>query len=101
MFRDVPSDDRYVDISLERMRRFRTGPWGFRAAFNYDLTKALPEIAQPVLILNPEDDVWLQTPRAKPFLRNGRIHDLPGWTHGFIDSHTAETAAVVRPFLDS
>jgi hypothetical protein len=25
---------------------------------------------------------------------------LPGWSHGFLDLHPAEVAAMVRPFLD-
>jgi hypothetical protein len=42
------------------------------------------------------------TPRAKPLLNaQSRIHDLPGWTHGHLDAHTAEMAAVVRRFLDA
>jgi len=98
MFRDV-TDERYEDITLERLRHFRTGNWGFRAAFAYDLTTTLPKVDHPILILNPEDDLWEQTPRAKPFLKNGRIHDLPGWTHGHLDKHTEEMAAIVRAFL--
>jgi len=93
------TDERYENVSIERLRHFRTGNWGFRAAFAYDLTEALPEIEQPILILNPEDDLWALTPRAKPFLRNGRIHDLPGWTHGHLDMHTEEMAEIVRGFL--
>jgi pimeloyl-ACP methyl ester carboxylesterase len=100
MFRDV-SDDRYWDITLERVRRFRTSAWGFRAAFAYDLSKTLPRVDQPILVLNPEDDLWEQTPRARPLLRNGRIHDLPGWGHGHLDAHTEEMAAIARAFLDS
>ena len=100
MFQDVPTDQRYWEISIERMRQFSTNSWGFRAAFNYDLTESLPEVEQPVLILNPEDDLWEQTPRAEPYLQNGRIHDLPGWTHGAMDGHTTEMARVVREFLD-
>lgn len=99
MFRDVPSDERYADISIERLRHYRTGNWGFRAAFAYDLTETLPQVNQPILVLNPEDDLWEQTPRAMPYIKNGRIHDLPGWTHGAIDTHTAEIAEVVRAFL--
>ncbi len=98
MFRDM-TDERYEDVSIERLRHFRTGNWGFRAAFAYDLTATLPEVEQPILILNPEDDLWEQTPRAKPFLKNGRIHDLPGWTHGHLDMHTEEMAKIVRAFL--
>jgi pimeloyl-ACP methyl ester carboxylesterase len=98
MFRDM-TDERYEDISIERLRHFRTGNWGFRAAFAYDLREVLPQIEQPILILNPEDDLWELTPLAKPFLRNGRIHDLPGWTHGHLDTHTEEMARIVRAFL--
>lgn len=98
MFRDM-TEERYENVSIERLRHFRTGNWGFRAAFAYDLTEALPQIEQPILILNPEDDLWELTPRAKPFLRNGRIHDLPGWTHGHLDRHTEEMAGIVRAFI--
>ncbi len=102
MFRDVPTDDRFIDIRLESMRRFRTSGWGFRAAFNYDLARAIADVKQPILVLNPEDDLWTQTPRAKPYLNaQSRIHDLPGWTHGHLDAHTAEMAAIVRQFLDA
>ena len=98
MFRDM-TEERYENVSVERLRHFRTGNWGFRAAFAYDLTEALPQIDQPILILNPEDDLWELTPRARPFLRNGRIHDLPGWTHGHLDKHTQAMASIVRAFL--
>ena len=54
-----------------------------------------------MLILNPEDDLWDYTPRAAPLLKNGRVHDLPGWTHGFLDARTSETATLVREFLDT
>jgi pimeloyl-ACP methyl ester carboxylesterase len=101
MFRDA-SEDRVIDMRLDSLRRFRTASWGFRAAFDYDLTKTLPELRQPVLVLNPEDDLWTMTPRAKPLLNSrSRIHDLPGWTHGHLDAHTAEMATIVRGFLDA
>ena len=98
MFRDM-TEARYENVSIERLRHFRTGNWGFRAAFAYDLTAALPQVEQPILILNPEDDLWELTPLAKPFLKNGRIHDLPGWTHGHLDKHTQAMASIVRAFL--
>jgi pimeloyl-ACP methyl ester carboxylesterase len=76
--------------------------WGHNAAFAYDSAAAFPKIKQPILILNPEDDVWEMTPRAKSLLKHSesRIHDLPGWSHGFLDLKTQETAAIVRGFLD-
>jgi pimeloyl-ACP methyl ester carboxylesterase len=77
--------------------------WGHRAAFNYLTAEALPKVAQPILVLNPEDDLWEFTPRARGLFRHpaSRIHDLPGWSHGFLDLKTAEAAALVRGFLDA
>ncbi len=76
--------------------------WGHNAAFAYDSAAALQKVEQPILILNPEDDVWEITPRAKTLLKHSQsyIHDLPGWSHGFLDLKTQETAAIVRGFLD-
>ena len=76
--------------------------WGHNAAFAYDSHAALLKVTQPILILNPEDDVWERTPRAKELLvhPDSHIHDLPGWSHGFLDLKTEEAAALVRDFLD-
>jgi len=101
MFRDVPTDERYEDFSIERIRHFRTTNWGFRAAFSYNFTDALSKVQQPILILNPEDDLWHLTPLAEPFLNDGKIHNLPGWTHGHLDAYTKEMASIVREFLDN
>jgi hypothetical protein len=74
--------------------------WGHAAAFDYKSAEVLQQVAPPVLVLNPQDDIWAFTPRAKDYLRNGRIHDLPGWSHGFLDVNTQEAAALVAGFLD-
>ncbi len=77
--------------------------WGHAAAFAYDSAAAIPRVTQPILVLNPEDDLWERTPRAKDLLAHpvSRIYDLPGWSHGFLDLKTAETASIVRDFLDA
>lgn len=79
-----------------------TSWWGHAAAFAYDSPAALPRVPQPILVLNPEDDVYQRTPRAKALLTHpeSRIHDLPGWSHGFLDLKTVEAAHLVRGFLD-
>jgi pimeloyl-ACP methyl ester carboxylesterase len=66
----------------------------------YDLAHALPRLTQPTLVLNPDDDLKALTPRVDAHLKNGRLHGLPGWTHGFLESKAAETAGIVRRFLD-
>ena len=104
LFRDMP-DEQYFDVQIERMRHYRTSNWGFRAAYNYDILEAMQYVEQPLLVLNPEDDVYEKTRRVRALIdsgkiRNARMHDLPGWTHGHMDIHTVEMANVVRKFLD-
>jgi pimeloyl-ACP methyl ester carboxylesterase len=100
-WRDDPDPAKRWDVFLEGIRHHPVSHWGHRAAFNFDMAAALDAAAVPILVLNPEDDLWEYTPRAAPLLKNGRVHDLPGWTHGFLDAHTDEVAALVRTFLDS
>ena len=100
-WRDDPDPAKRWEVFLEGQRHHTVSHWGHRAAFNYDMAAALEAAAKPILILNPEDDLWEYTPRAAPLLRNGRVHDLPGWTHGFLDAHTGDVAELVRAFLDT
>lgn len=76
--------------------------WGHNAAFAYDSAGALSKVPNPILILRPEDDVWDPTARAKGLMvhPDSHIHDLPGWSHGFLDLKTAEAATLIRGFLD-
>jgi pimeloyl-ACP methyl ester carboxylesterase len=95
-----PDEIRTWNIYLDNQKNPEISSWGLRAAINYDLAATLPEIPQPILVLNPKDDLSAYTPRAAPLLKNGRIHDLPEWTHGMLDAKTAEIAVLVRDFLD-
>jgi hypothetical protein len=62
----------------------------------------MSEVKQPMLLLNPEDDVWHLTPRGRPYLNAQSVYrELPGWTHGHLDAHTAAMASIVRQFLDA
>jgi len=74
--------------------------WGHQAAFAYTYPPHIADIMAPILVLNPEDDLVTYTRRIAPYLQNGRVHELPGRSHGFLDLHPSEVAAIVRPFLD-
>jgi pimeloyl-ACP methyl ester carboxylesterase len=87
----------FPDMLLGR----KTAWWGHRAAFNHYYERRLPALSQPVLIFNTQDDLWEFTPRAAPYLRNGKIIDLPGWSHGFLTGCTADAAVLTRSFLDA
>jgi pimeloyl-ACP methyl ester carboxylesterase len=94
------SEHRKLNLFLDGQRNPEWSAWGHRAAFNYDIVTALSQSTHPILLLNPEDDLWTYTPRAAPLLKNGRIQDLPGWTHGFLDAETAKVGMMLRDFLD-
>lgn len=74
--------------------------WGYRAAFAYSYPEHIGDVEAPVLVFNPQDDLWRYTPRIRQYLRNGRVRDLPGWSHQMLDFSTAELAAMARGFLD-
>ncbi len=74
--------------------------WGHRAAFEYPLGAKLPQVAQPVLVLNLDDDLAEQTPRAEALLRSGQFRHLAGYSHGMLDIHTVEIGGILRKFLD-
>ena len=75
--------------------------WGHRAAFSYALAAGLAGLAQPVLILNPGDDLDVQTRRAAGLAPRSMILEVPGWGHGFLDRQTGEAAALARSFFDA
>ena len=74
--------------------------WGHRAAFNYPLWKRMPALKVPLLVLNPQDDLWEQSARAPDLINNGGMVNLPGWGHGFLDQYTGIAGAMLREFLD-
>lgn len=84
----------------DALRRPDISWWGHNAAFDFPMREKLAQVTQPVLVLNPNDDLVEQSRRADGLMQNGRIHELPDWGHGFLDIHTAEACALIRSFLD-
>jgi pimeloyl-ACP methyl ester carboxylesterase len=95
------SIEQVADVFPDMLSGRNLSWWGHRAAFNHYIDRRLALVEQPVLVFNPGDDLWDYTLRAGPFLRNGRIVDLPGWGHGFLDGFTDDAAALTRDFLDA
>ena len=76
---------------------------GHYAAFAYTETyvEKLRELEQPVLVINPGDDLFEQTRRVDRYLRHGRREDFPDWGHGFLELWPGAIAKIVLEFLDS
>ena len=76
-------------------------PWAPRAAFNFHLEEALTTITQPMVIYNIATEVHGSTQRAAQYVKPGTLVDLPGWGHGFLQTRSDETVALIRGFLDN
>ncbi|PVG80773.1 hypothetical protein DDE18_21210 [Nocardioides gansuensis] len=80
----------------EQQRGGEHAHWGYLAAFDYQHAEMLPRVAQPVLLLCPEDDLEVPTLRARPLVHRGRFLHLPGWGHQMMVTRTREVADMVR-----
>ncbi len=85
----------------DALRRPDISWWGHNAAFDFPMKDRLSEVAQPVLVLNPNDDLVEQSRRAEGVMQNGRILELPDWGHGYLDLHTDKACEIIREFLDA
>ncbi len=78
----------------ESLRGGEAYEWGHEAAFNYALR--FPERVQslPVAatVLNPGDDLQVETRRIEPYLNGQRLIEYPEWNHGYFDVHPAQAA---------
>jgi hypothetical protein len=54
-----------AEVFADALRNPGISWWGHRAAFKYDLAAELRRVEQPVLVLNPDDDLHAQKNRAK------------------------------------
>jgi pimeloyl-ACP methyl ester carboxylesterase len=84
----------------DALRRPDISWWGHNAAFDFPLGEKLKQVTQPVLVLNPNDDLVEHSRRAEGTMQNGRIHELPDWGHGYLDIYTEDAGALIRGYLD-
>jgi len=76
---------------------------GHQAAFDYSSTyvDTLTRLTQPILVMNPGDDLYVHTKRVDQHLHHGRRLDYPDWGHGFLDLHSAAVAEIILNFFRS
>lgn len=93
--------DDVSDMFPEGLLGGRNSWWGHHAAFAYAADIRLPEIEQPILVLNTGDDLQEESRRAFALMQLGRIVELPMWGHGFLDGFTEDVSTLVMSFLDA
>lgn len=91
-----------ADSFAENLRAGDDYEWGHRAAFAYapEYRQRLAELAQPVFVMNPDDDCYTVSRRADALLSNGYRRDYPHWGHGFLSAFAADAAAEITTFID-
>jgi len=94
----MTAEDRHVAMA-ECLRLGARMPWGYIAVYQYDFEGGLDALEQPVLVVNPEDDLWEVTRRNSARLRHGERWDLPGRAHGFLKHEADLVAARIAGFL--
>ena len=91
-----------ADSMAENLRAGDDYEWGHRAAFAYARTYLdnLPDIEQPLFVMNPNDDTFEQTQRIDARLNNGLRVDYPEWGHGFLDAYPEAAAKEMLGFIN-
>jgi len=91
-----------ADTLADILRPGERYEWGHGAAFAYaeKYPEELAALRHPVLVLNPQDDLWEHSKRSDRLLHNGRRLDCPDWGHGFLTIHAKEAARLILDFLE-
>jgi pimeloyl-ACP methyl ester carboxylesterase len=82
----------------------RSGPGqyeGYRAVYRHDIAGDLAALGQPLLLLNPHDDLFEQTRAAQALVPHCTFAEWPGLGHGLFALVPEMIASTVRAFLDN
>lgn len=94
----LSAEDKHVSMA-ECLRLGARMPWGYISVYRYDFLGAMPQVRQPVLVVNPEDDLWTLTRATAHLFPNGRRFDMPGVRHGVLSLEKARVLAEIETFL--
>jgi pimeloyl-ACP methyl ester carboxylesterase len=94
----MSAEEKHVNMA-ECLRLGTRMPWGYISVYRYDFLGAMAEVAQPVLIMNPDDDLGAVTKATSHLYRNGSRFDLPGVKHGVLTIEHDRIVARIEEFL--
>lgn len=92
------AEDKHVGMA-ECLRLGRRMPWGYDAVYRYDFLGAMAQVEQPVLVMNPEDDLGEVTKATSHLFRHGTRYDMPGVKHGVLTIEHDRVVARIEEFL--
>lgn len=85
-----------VDSVIDPVRSW----WAHGAVFEHDLGARLKALPNEVMVLCVKDDIFEPTQRARGQINRGTYVERSDWGHWFLETRTAEFAAIARTFLD-
>ncbi|MDE1150861.1 MAG: alpha/beta hydrolase [Azospirillaceae bacterium] len=92
------AEQRHVAMA-ECLRLGSRMTWGYQSVYRFDFLGAMTAVKQPVLVMNPEDDLWTVTHQTSHTYPNGRRFDIPGVKHGVLELEKALVLAEIEAFL--
>lgn len=94
----ISYEERHISMA-ECLRLGGRMPWGYISVYRFDFLGAMAEVAQPVLVMNPEDDLWEPTLANSHHYPNGRRVDLLGVKHGVLKLENARVVCEIDAHL--
>lgn len=99
-FTDARASLAWRQASLtENLRAGPTQFSGYRAVYRHDLQAELARLSHPLLLLNPGDDLFEQTRRARALVPACSYLERPDLAHGLFEIAPAMIASALRGFL--
>lgn len=94
----MSAEQRHIGMA-ECLRLGSRMPWGYIAVYRYDFLGAMPQVTQPVLVVNPQDDLWNVTRETSARIPGSRRLDLPGVAHGVLALERDRLVGEINAFL--
>lgn len=94
----MSAEHKHVNMA-ECLRLGSRMPWGYISVYRYDFLGAMPQVRQPVLIMNPQDDLWQVTSETSHLFPNGSRFDIPGVRHGVLEIEHDLVVETIDGFL--
>ncbi|MGJ8563073.1 MAG: alpha/beta hydrolase [Alphaproteobacteria bacterium] len=86
---------------FETLRSGHASQWGNRAAHNYNkfFTEVLTSLEHPIVVINPNDDLYKVTPGVMKFLKNAKLINKIEWKPAFFDQQTTDAVETISKAL--
>lgn len=93
--------ERAYDLFIESLQSGSDVWWAYNAVLGFPAAERFESLTQPVLLLNTHGGLREETRAVLPHLKNGRIIEELGLTHGIFDVGAPVLGRHLRAFLDA